>query len=104
MTITRDQALHYYKEMQVIRRMETTAANLYKSKSIRGFCHLYSGQVDTIDNNNKIAFLYTAILSVKTTHCTLQINFDFDEFYSKLHLQYYLDGRLESINCSSHEA
>jgi len=43
-TLTRDDALKYYHEMVTIRRMETAAANLYKEKSIRGFCHLCSGQ------------------------------------------------------------
>jgi pyruvate dehydrogenase E1 component alpha subunit len=42
--LNRDDALSYYRSMQTIRRLETTAGALYKEKKIRGFCHLYSGQ------------------------------------------------------------
>merc|ERR1711899_362948 len=43
-TLTREEGLRLYQEMVTVRRMETAAANLYKEKSIRGFCHLCSGQ------------------------------------------------------------
>jgi len=43
-SISRDEALRIYREMVTIRRMETAAANLYKEKAVRGFCHLCSGQ------------------------------------------------------------
>ncbi|KAI5703525.1 hypothetical protein M8J75_012835 [Diaphorina citri] len=43
-TVTKQDALLYYRQMQTIRRLETSAGNLYKEKVIRGFCHLYSGQ------------------------------------------------------------
>ena len=43
-TLTADEARDLYYKMAVIRRMETTASNMYKEKVIRGFCHLYSGQ------------------------------------------------------------
>lgn len=43
-TFTKDEAQDLYTKMQTIRRLETSAGNLYKEKIIRGFCHLYSGQ------------------------------------------------------------
>ena len=44
-TLTRDDAVKYYTEMQSIRRMEAEASKLYKERVVRGFCHLYTGQV-----------------------------------------------------------
>ena len=51
-TVTREDAIRFYKDMRTIRRMETMAGNLYKAKQIRGFCHLYSGQVCQIKNSH----------------------------------------------------
>jgi len=43
-TVTRDLGLSLYRSMVTVRRMETAAATLYKERSVRGFCHLCSGQ------------------------------------------------------------
>lgn len=45
-TVTKEDALTYFRQMNSIRRLETSAGNLYKEKIVRGFCHLYSGQVN----------------------------------------------------------
>lgn len=43
-TLTREDGLKMYHQMMVVRRMEAAANALYKDKSVRGFCHLYTGQ------------------------------------------------------------
>lgn len=43
-TINREDALTFYTQMLVMRRIEAASASLYKERLIRGFCHLYTGQ------------------------------------------------------------
>ncbi|KAJ3182772.1 alpha subunit of pyruvate dehydrogenase [Geranomyces variabilis] len=41
---TKNEMLDMYKNMVLIRRLETASDQLYKAKMIRGFCHLSTGQ------------------------------------------------------------
>ena len=43
--LTREQFLAYYKEMVEVREMEMAARDLYLKKIIRGFLHVFVGQV-----------------------------------------------------------
>ncbi|MDE0782799.1 MAG: thiamine pyrophosphate-dependent enzyme, partial [Planktomarina sp.] len=42
--ISKEQLLHFYREMLLIRRFEEKAGQLYGMGLIGGFCHLYIGQ------------------------------------------------------------
>ncbi|XP_034488897.1 pyruvate dehydrogenase E1 component subunit alpha, mitochondrial [Drosophila innubila] len=42
--LSREDALKMYRQMVEVRRLEVVSGNMYKSKQIRGFCHLYIGQ------------------------------------------------------------
>ncbi|KAJ2725661.1 alpha subunit of pyruvate dehydrogenase [Coemansia sp. Benny D115] len=43
-TLTKEDAISMYREMQTVRRLEMAADSSYKHKLIRGFCHLCTGQ------------------------------------------------------------
>lgn len=51
-TLTREEGLAYFKEMMNIREMELAARDLYQKKIIRGFLHLFVGQVSVVDIYN----------------------------------------------------
>ncbi len=44
LTFSKDQELHAFREMMLIRRFEEKAGQLYGMGAIGGFCHLYIGQ------------------------------------------------------------
>ena len=46
-TVTRSDLLKHFRELCVMRQLEIQCDILYKAKKIRGFCHLYDGQVST---------------------------------------------------------
>lgn len=45
METNKEELIEMYTQMATIRRIEMASDGLYKSKKIRGFCHLSTGEV-----------------------------------------------------------
>jgi len=43
--VTKEDLIAFFKSMVTMRRVETVSENLYGQKLIRGFLHVYTGQV-----------------------------------------------------------
>ncbi|KAN0032678.1 hypothetical protein ACTFIV_006589 [Dictyostelium citrinum] len=63
-TVTnKDELMTFFTEMTRFRRLETVCDGLYKKKLIRGFCHLYTGQVSILKSYIKIKSIYKCFLN-----------------------------------------
>lgn len=68
-TTTKEELLKYFKELNIMRRMEIASDELYKNKQIRGFCHLYIGQESIALGMDEALTFEDPLITAYREHC-----------------------------------